>query len=67
MTTDNTMRWFGKRWNNTLCISTPEMPTPVGEPCIHCEKPIQPKDQGVMYANGPVAHLDCMLGSLGIN
>lgn len=60
------IKWFGRPWNHTLCASAPQVPAPVGELCAHCEKPIQPDDQGVIYVNGPVAHLDCLLDNLGI-
>ena len=63
-----TIKWFGEPWNNTLCVSTPRISIPVGEHCIHCEQAIRETDSGIRYANanGPVAHLDCLLSSIGI-
>lgn len=43
---------------NHDCESTE---TPVNETCNHCEEPIALGDQGVIYDNGPVAHLNCFL------
>jgi hypothetical protein len=57
---DATMRWFGESWGAPICEECPHEETPVGEDCIHCHVTVLPGDQGVFYANGPVAHLECL-------
>lgn len=57
----NTMRWFGTYWGADICRVCPKTETPVGDICIHCEEPIEANDDGVIYANGPVTHLDCFI------
>jgi hypothetical protein len=55
------MHWFGESWGSHFNDDSPHAATPVDWPCCHCDEPIIEGDQGVIYANGPVAHLNCFL------
>jgi len=60
------IHWFGKSWGSALNDDCPQARTPVGWPCTHCDEPIAEGDQGIIYSNGPVAHLDCFIrGTIG--
>lgn len=64
------MKWFGEPWNCGVCDPATKADTPVYRFCEHCERPIMPKDQGVIFprADDPlwvIAHLDCFLHSIG--
>jgi hypothetical protein len=37
------------------------VPTPLGAVCIHCDEPIAPDDDGMIYSNGPAAHYECSM------
>jgi len=56
-----TMKWFGASWGAPFCEADEHIETPVGETCVHCDEPIAENDQGIVYANGPIAHLNCFL------
>ena len=58
---DTEMAWFGKSWGSDLCVTQPHIDTPVGEECSHCGEKIEAGDDGIRYANGPVAHRNCFL------
>ena len=58
------MSWFGTPWNARVCIDCPQTETPVGTQCQYCEEPIQMGERGVVYANGPVNHIECFMRSL---
>lgn len=66
--------FFGERWDAPAFDDATEVPTPVGEPCLHCEEPITEGDSGtvqpaiVMGENGYVSepraqHIECYLRS----
>lgn len=67
------MDFFGERWDAPI-VDPPsqQISTPVGEPCMWCEEPIQDGDRGVvmpcveMVDDAPVArirpaHMECNL------
>jgi len=66
------MKYFGKGWANDI---GERVPTPVGEPCVRCEKPIGDGDMGVTmpFWGGPVEKSEvtyprtCLLASMGVN
>lgn len=62
------MAYFGD-WSAPITRDIPKIDTPVGDTCIHCEEPIGEGDDGIRYANGPVAHYECQLRSVvgGVN
>lgn len=62
--------WFGKAWGAPVCDDVSEhTATPIGQPCVHCRKPIVATDQGITmpHVGGrgvvglSVFHLDCFL------
>jgi hypothetical protein len=55
------MQWFGPSWPSGICDECPQVHTPVGQPCSHCDEPIVNGDSGIVYSNGPVAHRNCFL------
>jgi hypothetical protein len=55
------MKWFGPTWDAPINKECEEMPVPVGEPCTHCDELFVEGEQGVMYANGPYAHIECFM------
>lgn len=65
----NTMQWFGKSWGSPMNEDCPQAPVPVGVTCLWCREKTMIGDTGVIYSNGPVAHLECFLrqtyGSVG--
>jgi hypothetical protein len=71
---------FGEPWKANMCEGATVVPTPVGQPCLHCDEPIDDGDQGVIHTTlflhgndgEPVAepvHRECdmraVLGSIG--
>jgi hypothetical protein len=56
-----TMKWFGENWHGAICDQCPQVRVPIGEICDWCEEPITARDRGVIYSNGPAAHLNCFL------
>lgn len=42
------MKWFGESWGAPICKPEDHAEAPVGEPCIHCEEPIQEGDKGII-------------------
>lgn len=56
-----TMKWFGESWGAPVCEGCPQTSTPVGEVCNWCKEPIIDGETGVIYSNGPAAHLNCFL------
>jgi len=64
-----TMRWFGESWGAPLNEDCPQVEVPVGGFCIWCEEVILQQNSGIVYSNGPLAHLECFLrqtyGSVG--
>jgi len=38
-----------------------EAPQPIGAACVHCDEAVGPDDDGVVYANGPIAHFECFM------
>ena len=67
--------WFGTHWGAGICDTTPQVATPVGELCIHCEEPITARDSGIGVpllaetVTQTYYHLECwgrvVLGSVG--
>jgi hypothetical protein len=47
------MKFFGEPWNAPVCEDTPQAPTPVGELCLDCDKPIRDGDQGLLIPFAP--------------
>lgn len=47
------MKWFGKSWGAPICDPDDHRPTPLGEECLYCKKPIGPDDIGLL-----IPHLD---------
>lgn len=64
-----TMRWFGESWGAPMNDDCPQVDVPFGAQCIHCLELIDEDDRGVVYANGPVAHVECHFRSFagGVN
>lgn len=58
------MKWFGEWWDSGICQDCEQTETPVGVQCIHCDEEIEEGDRGIIYANGPVCHLNCFLRSI---
>lgn len=62
------MRWFGKSWGSPLNEDCPQVLPPAGH-CLWCGEVILDHETGVIYSNGPAAHLECFLrqtfGSVG--
>ncbi len=44
--------YFGDPWPSGICDDGTRFPTPVGEPCVECEEPIEEHDQGSFMGNG---------------
>lgn len=42
------MKWFGASWGAPVNEDTEWAPTPIGEPCMNCDEPIDAEDQGVL-------------------
>jgi hypothetical protein len=57
--TSGGMTWFGTSWGSPFNHIAPQIETPVGAMCVHCEEPVALGDRGITYANGPVAHVEC--------
>lgn len=61
--------WFGESWHAPICADGEHVQTPVGDPCLYCEEPIEADDQGVRMPHAKSeteavivsAHLDCFL------
>lgn len=47
------MRWFGKSWGAPICDVADHAPTPTGQPCAYCKRPIAEGDHGSL-----VPHVD---------
>ena len=70
------VQWFGESWGAPVCDAEYHAETPVGVACLHCQRPIQAGDQGLIMdcvtmdvspdAKREPAHLDCFLKDLGI-
>jgi hypothetical protein len=75
------MTWFGESWGAPINKYCGKSPTPVGELCCQCDKPIKDGDRGVLipyislnavYAGMSVSespvpfHYDCFLDTLGL-
>jgi hypothetical protein len=64
-----TMKWFGYSWGAPINRDCPQVPVPVGEHCLWCAEVILADETGVIYSNGPAAHIECFLrqtfGSVG--
>lgn len=63
------MGLFGDWTGAPIADEVPEIPTPVGEVCVHCVEPIAEGEAGLRYVNGPVAHYECQLRGVigGVN
>lgn len=72
------MTWFGASWGSPLNEFCEQQGTPVGEPCLHCEEPIERWASGVVLTciqqqagtrRRRPQHLECflrgILGSVG--
>lgn len=42
-----TCRWFGQAFDAPAWDGMPEVPTPVGKPCLWCQEPIKEGDAGI--------------------
>jgi hypothetical protein len=40
--------WFGQSWGAEVCEPERHKPTPVGEPCMDCQRPIEYDDRGLV-------------------
>lgn len=68
------MKFFGDPWKLELLNRGEQVPTPAGDPCISCERPILAHHRGVMLPHhsevgGPhehPCHLDCLASDLGL-
>ena len=71
------MRWFGADWGAPVCDADTHAPTPVGEPCVPCGKPIMAGDRGFLIPQSSTTwgethvmieyrpwHLACMMESV---
>lgn len=62
-------RFFGERWDAPRVEESIQVPTPVGELCLHCEEPIEEGDRGVlmpyidagMNTHVRAVHMECDL------
>lgn len=65
----STMKWFGSPWGAPLNVDCPRAAVPTDATCLWCEEKIELPDSGIIYSNGPAAHLECFLrqtyGSVG--
>lgn len=69
-------RWFGTSWRAPCCDPNGHVPTPVGQPCMHCREPIKLGDQGLIHTvvhevregqarfTREPTHLDCYLRTI---
>jgi hypothetical protein len=60
------IRWFGHQYLSPMYQDAPEVPTPVGEPCQHCQEEIGPDDDGIVVdgactALGSIYHRACFM------
>jgi hypothetical protein len=68
------VRLFGPPWNAPVDQSATRVPTPVGEPCGQCGRPIHEGDQGAVLpaiaADGTTTrlpvHRACLLDAVGV-
>lgn len=70
-------QFFGERWDAPRADNASPVPTPVGEPCLHCREPIEDGDRGLLmpYVTDIVdgkpiggtepVHMECDLRTLG--
>lgn len=42
-----TLRWFGRAFDSPMYEGMPEVPAPIGEPCLMCQEPILEGEPGV--------------------
>lgn len=42
--------WFGESWDAPVCDPDTRAATPVGQPCVDCEREIAAGDQGFLMA-----------------
>lgn len=40
--------YFGESWHVPALVGAEQADTPVGEPCLHCDEPIRPEQQGFL-------------------
>lgn len=56
------MQYFGESWGAPINELSPQVPTPVGEPCAWCTLAIQDGDPGVLTDGTPTPyHRDCFM------
>lgn len=67
------MKWFGESWHAPVCRPEAFAPTPIGETCCRCWKPIRFGERGLLVPHleptGFVErpwHLPCWLDELGL-
>jgi hypothetical protein len=70
-----TQLYFGESWDVPALDGARRVPTPVGEPCIHCETPVAEGDRGFiraavtevdreLVAKPAPAHVECELAGV---
>jgi hypothetical protein len=52
------MQFFGEPWDAPICAYIAQAPTPVGELCLDCDKPIREGDQGLLIQFVPFVPAD---------
>ena len=72
--------WFGTDWGAPVCHDMPQIPVPVGRPCLYCTEPIAADDSGIatplmesvgnaIVVSTAYYHVECwgrsLLGSVG--
>lgn len=60
------VRWFGPTWRAPICDPDYQTLTPVGQPCIFCDRLFVFGDQGLSMYGEPrsEAHLNCLVDSV---
>jgi hypothetical protein len=63
-----TNAWFGRSWGAPINNDLPQVPTPVGVSCLHCEEPIEGGDSGhvMPYMGARPEELVCAIGDDGV-
>lgn len=64
--------FFGQPWDAPVCEDSPQVPVPVGQPCMACELEIRQEDQGFLIPYAPATgyphlaawHRSCFLASI---
>lgn len=65
------VHWFGASWGAAVCKPSYHLATPIGQLCMHCDRPIEQDDCGlIMMYHGTdgswpcPSHIACFLDSI---